>query len=126
MSRYEQLAKDMIADQFHPAEFSHQDHLGVAFELLNKLDFLEAAAIYGRAIRQYAEQLGAKDKFNTTITLAFLSIVAERQGAHTKFDQFIEDNPDLLESGLLSNWYSRETLNTPTARTIFVMPSMTA
>ena len=113
----------MMLGQFSPAVFTHEDHLGVAFELLRQCDFPEAINVYTRAIRGFATRSGAPQKFNTTVTIAFLAIVAERSRADQTFAQFMACNPDLRSKDMLSHWYSKETLNSDLARNIFVMPA---
>jgi len=109
-----------------PAEtFRHRDHLHVAFEMLVERDFLEACTSYASTIRSMAEAAGAAEKFNLTITLAFMSLVSERMrtGAPTEsFEGFLGTNPDLLTPGVLDAWYSPERLGTQEARRSFLMP----
>ena len=73
-----------------------------------------------------ATAAGAAQKFNTTITLAFLSLIAERMqaSAHDDFAGFIEENEDLLASDVLSRWYSKERLASDTARRVFLLPDV--
>jgi hypothetical protein len=124
--RYSKLAKDMVTQAFSPEAFSHQDHIGVAFELLKLNDFIDAAAIFSREIRRFASSQGAPEKYNTTITLAFLAIVAERMSAQTQdFNTFLSNNEDLLSTKILEHWYTAEHLNTEFARKAFLMPRKT-
>lgn len=110
---------------FAPGSFSHQDHIGTAFELLKRYEFLEAAAVYGRSIKRFAESVGAEDKYNTTVTLAFLSLIAERmQQNETDFEEFLARNPDLNSRNLLDRWYSMDALKSETARSQFLMPDL--
>ncbi len=105
-------------------EFRHIDHLRVAYEMLDRYDFLEACARYGRTIRAMAESVGAADKFNVTITLAFMSLLAEHKDGSTAagFDAFIDDNPQLMDRRLLLRWYSSARLDSAAARTQFLLP----
>lgn len=107
-----------------PADFGHHDHVQVAWEMLERYDFLEASTRYGQTIRRMAESVGALEKYNATITLAFMSIIAERRlhASHGGFAAFLAANPDLLEPNLLDRWYSRERLTSPLARAQFLMP----
>ncbi|HEX5789111.1 MAG TPA: hypothetical protein VFY03_13090, partial [Woeseiaceae bacterium] len=80
-----------------PGGFDHRAHLEAAFEALRADDFLAAAARYSRAIERFATATGARDKFSMTITLAFLSLMAERvaRGEYAGFEEFLAANPDL-------------------------------
>lgn len=122
MTRHQMLARDMMLEQFDPVTFTHEDHIGAAFELLKQCEFLEATSIYARAIKKLATSAGAPEKFNTTITLAFLSIIAERSRTGQTLAQFMADNSDLLAGDLLAAWYDNETLDSESARNAFVMP----
>ncbi len=108
--------------------FDHVDHVGVAYELLGKYEFLDAALRYSNCIKTIATRAGAPRKFNTTITLAFLSLIAERMemARAGTFDDFITMNLDLLEGDILAKWYSPERLGVDLARTVFLMPDATA
>ena len=107
-----------------PGDFHHHDHVYVAFGMLEKYDFVTASATYANTIRAMAESVGVPEKFNATITFAFISLIAERRarmkGAGLR--EFLEQNPDLLNAGVLSEWYSEERLTSPTARQQFLMP----
>ncbi|MEM7225782.1 MAG: hypothetical protein AAF495_22580 [Pseudomonadota bacterium] len=105
--------------------FSHRDHIAVATELLAAHDFLEAAQRYSAGIRAIAAEAGQPEKFNTTITLAFLSLIAEHMasGPYEDAEDFIDRNPELLARGLLEAWYPAERLASPLARELFLMPA---
>lgn len=104
--------------------FSHGDHVGVAYEMLRQRDFLDAAAIYSNCIRTMANKVGADGLFNVTITLAFLSIIAERMTVRKYEDyiDFISENPDLLSKSVLKRWYSDQRLLSDRARRTFLLP----
>ena len=75
-----------------------------------------------------AGSVGAPEKFNATITVAFMSVIAERksQVESADFDSFISANPDLLDGNALRGWYTKERLNSPAARHQFLMPDKAA
>lgn len=122
---YATLADTFERHELDKCEFSHADHVGVAYELLGRYDFLTATVTYARGIKTLAEKAGAPDKFNTTITFAFLSLIAERMNttAHSEYGDFIRGNEDLLSSDVLSTWYDRARLASDLGRTIFLLPS---
>lgn len=118
------LTGRFMAGQINPGEFGHRDHLQVAFELLDRHDFLESCAIYGSTIDRMARSAGAPEKYNATITIALLSLIAERREAMAQADfaAFLANNPDLLNKDLLAAWYSGERLGSAQARAQFLMP----
>jgi hypothetical protein len=125
---YAELARGFEACDIDAAAFGHVDHIGVAYELLRRDDFLTAARTYARCIETIATRAGAASKFNLTITLAFLSLIAERMktGPHGSFEAFMAENPDLVSGNPLEKWYSRERLQSDLARSVFLMPDAAA
>ena len=124
----EKLYADFEAKILPTASFGHRDHLATAFEALRQYDFVEASATYAGCIRAMAEKAGAPEKFNATMTLAFLSLIAERMAgkAYTDFAEFETANPDLASMAVLGQWYSKERMTSPTARKQFLMPDRVA
>jgi hypothetical protein len=106
-----------------PGSFDHRAHLEAAFEALRADDFLVAAARYSRAIERFATAAGARDKFSMTITLAFLSLMAERvaRREYAGFEEFLAANPDLA-GNVLAGFYTKERLGDPLSRKVFLMP----
>ena len=125
---YVELARSFEDCDIDASAFGHIDHIGVAYEILRTYDFLNASLKYSECINTIATRAGAGQKFNTTITLAFLSLIAERMEAsrHETFDKFIAQNQDLLSGNVLARWYSPERLRSDLARTVFLMPDAAA
>ena len=115
--RFEQL-------RIPPGAFGHRDHMEAAYEMLRKYSFLEATSRYARTIQTMARRAGAEKKFHVTITLAFMSLIAERMEStdHRDFETFSRVNEDLFARDVLDRLYSRERLHSDVARRIFVMP----
>ncbi len=110
-----------------PASFRHADHVVVAYEMLRSNEFLHAASEYAKGIREMATRAGAPHKFNTTITIAFMSLIAERMRTtpHDGYRDFVARNPDLMNRDVLDRWYTTERLQSEAARHVFVMPNPT-
>jgi hypothetical protein len=123
-ARTQELARAFEAGALDPAAFSHRDHVAVACEMLRRADFLEAAAQYAKGLKALAARAGAPEKFNATVTLAFLSLIAERMrtAEHADCDDFIARSRDLLSKDVLEPWYARERLRSDLARSVFLMP----
>jgi len=81
-----------VRGEIPAAAFPHREHVRMAFEMLKRHDFPETALDYSRALRAMAEQAGRPEAFHHTVTIAFLSLIAERMEA-------ARANPDLIESG---------------------------
>ena len=114
----------LVAGTLAPEDFKHRDHIGVAYEALARNDFFEAAAQVAAGIRSLAARAGQAEKFNATITWAFLSLIAERMGTSARGDaaDFIARNPDLVDGALLARLYSRPRLSSDLARSVALLP----
>lgn len=116
--------EEFYAGRIRSDGFAHRDHVRMAFLALNREPFPVAFERYSEGIRRLAVHAGRPEKFNQTITGAFLSVIAERLIAHpqTGFDAFLAANPDLLDKALLDRYYTSERLASAVARTVFVLP----
>ncbi|WP_282607326.1 hypothetical protein [Pelagibius sp. Alg239-R121] len=121
---YSELTQSFERRSIDPSIFRHGDHVGVAYEMLCKYDFMDATMKYGECLNMIATKAGAAKKFNTTITVAFMSLIAERmkKSEHTGYEDFITQNQDLLSKDVLKQWYSAERLKSDLARSVFLMP----
>lgn len=121
---YSQLARSFEVHDIDAGAFRHADHVGVAYEMLRRHDFIDATFRYARSINAIATNAGAPEKFNATITVAFLSLIAERMGTtqHDGYADFMAKNPDLLSRDVLEPWYSPARLRSELARKVFLMP----
>jgi hypothetical protein len=123
------MTDDDFAEAFEmgnllPAEFDHAAHLRAAFCLVHRRPFLEACIAMRDGVRDIARRAGRLELYHETITVAFMSIVAQRVANRPglAWDDFIAAHPDLAERALLARWYARETLESAQARVQFVMP----
>lgn len=121
---HQTLTRAFEARELDNRQFGHRDHVAVAFDMLRTYDFIKAAARYSDSIKALAIQAGQPKKFNATITLAFLSLIAERMEAagDLDYEDFIAGNPDLLSKDVLSRWYSPQRLRSDLARSVFLLP----
>ena len=120
----ERLAEGLVKGTLDAASFGHVEHVAAAYALLRELPFEQAAERYATGIRLLARNAGAPDKFNLTITLACLSLIGEQLATTTttSFDAFAQAHPALLERSCLDTRYSPERLQSPIARSTFVLP----
>jgi hypothetical protein len=104
--------------------FPHREHVRMAFEMLRRYDFAESVLHFSRSLRAMAQRAGKPEAFHQTVTIAFLSLIAERleAGACEDFAAFAHDNPDLIDKSLLTRWYRPERLGSASARRTFLLP----
>jgi hypothetical protein len=106
-------------------EFTHRDHLRVAFAYARR-GGISGAVEGARRIRGLAEAHGDFDKYHETLTVGWARVVGHYALVcdELRFDDFVEANPQLLKRDLLSAHYSRELLFSPAARASFVEPDL--
>jgi len=119
----EQLER-FIRGEFDAERFPHREHVRMAFVMLQGYDFPESVLHYSRALRTMAARAGKPQAFHQTVTIAFLSLIAERleAGEWADFSAFARDNPDLLDKGAVARWYRPERLASAGARRTFLLP----
>ncbi|MGH8202035.1 MAG: hypothetical protein ACREVO_16990 [Steroidobacteraceae bacterium] len=105
--------------------FPHREHLRMGFEMLRRHDFVETALHYSRTLQAMAARVGKPQAFHQTVTIAFLSLIAERIACadYADFESFAHLNPDLFERSALTRWYPSERLATGAARRTFLLPN---
>ena len=124
---YAALLDELQQGAVDPTRFSHRDHVGVAFVALQEFGFFDGLAVVARGLRDLATCAGAPEKFNATVTLAFVSLIGERMQSDNARDAeaFILANPDLLDRDVLKPWYSAGRLSSQRARRTGLLPDRT-
>jgi hypothetical protein len=108
-----------------PGNFPHREHVRMAFEMLRRHDFAETVLHYSRALRAMSARAGNPRAFHQTVTIAFLSLIAERMqesGGAADFDALVRAHPELLDKAALTRWYRPERLASEAARHTFLLP----
>lgn len=106
-------------------DFSHEDHLRMAFVYARRGG--EDEAVRGaRRIRRFAEALGAPGKYHDTMTVAWARIVGRLAvtSRAQSFEEFLEQHPHLRRRDLLGRHYSDDLLFSASARAAFVEPDL--
>jgi hypothetical protein len=113
-----------VKGECDPDNFPHGDHVRMAFEMLRRHSFPETALHYSFALRSMAARAGRPEAYHETITLAFLSLIAERADAAGAEDYatFARGNPDLFDKRVLARWYDPARLASDAARRMFLLP----
>lgn len=121
-----ELLRSFEGGSLDPRTFDHRAHIEAAVVLLQDAPYLEAVERYVDGIKRLADAAGAPHRFNMTVTIAFLSVIAERLEAapHIDAKAFVTANDDLLAPDFLLRWYERSRLSSPIARRQFLMPHL--
>jgi hypothetical protein len=107
--------------------FHHADHVKMAFLYLQKYPPLEALQRFSCSLKNFAGAHGKSDRYNETVTWAFLLLIRERLGRagySQSWSEFAANNQDLLhwQDHILKKYYRAETLGSPLAKNIFLFP----
>jgi len=113
-----------LRGELDAASFPHREHVRMAFEMLARHDFAETVLHFSRTLRAMAARAGKPQAFHQTVTIAFLSLIAERMeaGHDGDFTVFARANPDLIDKSALARWYRPERLASESARRTFLLP----
>lgn len=113
-----------VRGEIDAADFSHREHVRMAFEMLKRCDFAETAWQFSRALRAMAAKAGKPEAFHQTVTIAFLALIAERMERSNApdFPHFVAACPDLLDKNVVTRWYRPQQLESEIARRTFVLP----
>ncbi len=110
-----------------PHEFTHVAHIRAGYLYLRAGGFAAALQRIRSAISNYAAHLGRGDKYNETITVAYLSLINQHmseRGAAGGWPEFVRENPQLLDRNLLLRYYDPAELHSDLARRAFLLPRM--
>ena len=113
-----------VRGEIDTSAFPHREHVRMAFEMLRRHDFAETVWHFSRTLRAMATRAGKPQAFNQTVTIAFLSLIAERmeRDGAPDFAAFVRAHPEMLDKSALSRWYRPDQLSTEIARRTFVLP----
>ena len=122
-----QLLDDLLRFErgdIDPARFNHEAHIRMAFAMSMHYGFDAALSRFATALRLMCARQGTPEKYNMTITAAFLSLVAERCAAkpNVTWAEFAATHQDLLDRRCLEKWYDKGLLGSELARQTFILP----
>lgn len=107
-----------------PAQFPHAEHVRLGYEMLGRYPFGEALKRFSQGLRLLAANGGRPEIYHETITVAFLAMIGERRvrGGYDSWEDFRNNNDDLLHKRCLEKWYDAEDLRSDVARKTFCLP----
>jgi hypothetical protein len=128
----DQLLQAFDACSLAPSEFHHAEHVRVAFLYLKKYPILVALERFSVSLKKFAAAAGKPNLYHETITWAFMLLIQERMARSiapangSVWEEFAAANADVMDwkANVLRKYYSAETLASPLAKTIFVMPEV--
>ncbi len=126
--RYLKKLAALEDDTLDPGDFSHQDHIATAFIAIERYGVFDAMSTFARGLKTLTERAGVPEKFNATITMASMSLIAERAATseYRNADAFLNANCDLLSKAFLTRQYDPDRLSSPLARAVPLLPKSQA
>ncbi len=111
----------------HPEQFSHREHVRLAWTYLGEYPTLTALSRFCEGLKRFAASVGKPDRYHETVTWAYLLLIHERMAKNTaskSWEAFAEANADLLnwEANILKRYYREETLQSDLAKRVFLFP----
>ena len=105
-------------------KFRHRDHIAAGLAALKRYEFFEATERYARALRTLVDKAGVPEKYNATVTLAFMSMIGEahQRAPDATADELLRDCPELSDLAALRNRFSAGRLDHVYARRCPVLP----
>lgn len=133
MKNHYQLNDKLFLEAFekatlNPKLFSHEAHLRLAYLLIKMYDINKAIDKTCEQILTYATSLGARDKFNKTVTVAAVKAVYHfmLKSNSDSFKDFINEFPQLKFNfkELLAQHYNIDIFNSEIAKSSFLKPDL--
>lgn len=118
----------MESCEFPAADFNHRAHLRLAYIYLAENDTDRSTCLMRDTINGFLEHNGVDpSKYHETITKAWILAVhhfMNKTGSAGSADDFIDRNPQLLDTKIMMTHYSAEVLFSDEARAAFVQPDL--
>ena len=120
---FNELMSEVMASAEH---FGHRQHVHVTWLAVLRYGTTAATDLVSDGIRGVARYHGAPQKYNATVSRAWVELVGHH-AEHSRaadFDAFADQNTALLDKKLLARFYRSSTLAGDAARTGWVEPDL--
>jgi|SRR5579872_5118556 len=116
---------DLVNEVMATAErFGHRQHVHLTWLAVRAYGTVAAVRVVSDGIQGMARYAGAPQKYNATVSRAWVELVGHHAGDSdaTDFDAFADQHPVLLDKRLLVRFYQPATLASTRARTGWIEP----
>ncbi len=111
-----------------PTNFNHEAHLRLAWIHIKKYGVEIAIEHICDQLTAYVAHVGAKDKYNATLTIASIKMVDHfmRKTTSDNFQDFILEFPQLKSNfkGLIGSHYAMDIFNSEEAKKTYIEPDL--
>lgn len=125
---YDDMLAALHGGSLPKSGFTHRHHIGIAVAALRRYPFFQALWVVADGLQRLTARAGVPEKFNATITLASMSLIAERLARNPQVtaDQLMESYPEVLSLHLIQSLYTPDRLTSDIARRTGLLPIATA
>ena len=123
-----EFEKKFISCELNPLDFTHEAHLRLAWININEYGFKQAEKNIQSELQNFVEFVGAKDKYNMTLTLAAIKAVYHfmLKSKSNNFKDFIMEFPRLKNNfkDLMACHYGVDIYQSDKAKMEFLKPDL--
>ena len=123
-----QFEKEFNSCRISPADFTHEAHLRLAWINIRKYGIEQAELNIQNGLKNYVEFVGAKGKYNTTLTIAATKAVYHfmLRSDSDNFKDFLIEFPKLKNNfkELMAYHYGFDIYNSIKAKTEYLEPDL--
>lgn len=120
--------RQMESCDYPAADFNHRAHLRLAYVYLTENNVEKSLRKMRDTLNRFLFHNGVDpSKFHETLTKAWILAVhhfMSRTGNSASADEFIDKNPEMLDTKIMLTHYSAEVLFSDEARAVFVQPNL--
>ncbi|MFJ1706302.1 hypothetical protein [Kitasatospora sp. NPDC088346] len=122
-SAFTQLMEEVMATA---ERFGHRQHVRLTWLAVRRHGTAASVDLISDGIRRTARYAGAPQKYNATVSRAWVELVGHHAGRSdaADFDVFADAHPALLDKKLLTRFYRSATLAGDPARTGWIEPDL--
>jgi hypothetical protein len=123
MSTFDELFAEVTRSS---SRFGHRQHVHLTWLAIRDCGRDGAMDLVGQGIQRTARYAGAPQKYQVTISRAWVELIAHHvaHDGSDDFDAFADGNAPLLDTRLLGRFYRSATLAGTSARTGWVEPDL--
>lgn len=123
-----EFLQKFMSCELDPSYFTHEAHLRLAWLNIHKYGCKQAEINIQNQLLNYVEFVGAKDKYNMTLTIAATKAVSHfmHKSKALNFSDFIEEFPRLKHNfkELMACHYGFDIYNSAQAKSKFLEPDL--
>ena len=116
------------ACEFPASDFNHRAHLRLAYIYLSENNTDKSTALMRDTLNRFLLHNGVDpSKYHATLTKAWILAAhhfMNKTGGSGSADEFIDRNPEMLDTKIMMTHYSAEILFSDEARAAFVQPDL--